>query len=165
MFLFFKPPQSYLQVQLLDPDGPAKRKAVDLEEAYAIKILQERQAKQKAKRKEASFKAKIKKQLEEGKTAVEVAAELTQEIIAEEPKFEFTEEMRADVARIMAEYERQVRLETQAMVIEFANQLAQTTALLEAELQRRIEEKRRRRIKRNRIKALILFASMDDNDE
>ena len=164
MFLFFKPPQSYLQVQLLDPDGPKKHSSA-LEEAYAIKILQERQAKQQQKRKALSFKKKIKKQLEAGKTAVEIAQELSSEIIAEEPKFEFTEEMRADVARVMAEYQRQVQLETQAMVLEFANELSRKAAILEAEYRHRLAQKRRRILNNKKIKALLLLATMDEGDE
>ena len=161
MFLFFKPPQSYLQVQLLDPDGFKKHSSA-LEEAYAVKILKERQAKQQERRKQLSFKKKIKKQLEAGKTTVEIATELSAQIIAEEPKFEFTEERRADVARIMAEYERQVRLETQAMVIEFANQLQKAREVLKEEYQSKLEQKRKKRIKANRIKALFLLTTMDD---
>jgi hypothetical protein len=161
MFLFFKPPQSYLQVQLLDPDGFKKHSSA-LEEAYAVKILKERQARQQEKRKQLSFKKKIKKELEAGKTTVEIATELSAQIIAEEPKFEFTEEVRADVARIMAEYERQVRLETQAMVIEFANQLQQAREVLNQEYQSKLEQKRKKRIKANRVKALFLLTTMDD---
>jgi hypothetical protein len=148
MFLIFKPPQNYLQVQLLDPDG-FKKHSSELEEAYAIKILQERQTKQQEKRKQLSFKKKIKKQLEAGKTTVEIARELSAQIVAEEPKFEFTEEMRADVSRIMAEYQRQVQLETQAMIIEFINQ-------------RKLEKERKQRIKTNRIKTLLLLTIMED---
>jgi len=153
MFLIFKPPQSYLQVQLLDPDGFKKHSSA-LEEAYAIKILKERQTKQQEKRKQLSFKKKIKKQLEAGKTTVEIAAELSAQIIAEEPKFEFTEEVRADVARIMAEYERQVQLETQAMVIEFINQLQQARDVF--------QQKRKQKIKAKKIRVLFLLSIMDD---
>jgi hypothetical protein len=161
MFLIFKPPQSYLQVQLLDPDGFKKRSSA-IEEAYAIKILKERQAKQQEKRKQLSFKKKIKKQLEAGKTTVEIAAELSAQIIAEEPKFEFTEEMRADVARVMAEYQRQVQLETQAIVIEFANKLQQAKDVLEQEYQRKLEQKRKQKIKAKKIRVLFLLSTMDD---
>jgi hypothetical protein len=153
MFLIFKPPQSYLQVQLLDPDGFKKHSSA-LEEAYAIKILKERQTKQQEKRKQLSFKKKIKKQLEAGKTTVEIAAELSAQIIAEEPKFEFTEEVRADVARVMAEYERQVQLETQAMVIEFINQLQQAKNVF--------QQKRKQKIKAKKIKVLFFLSIMDD---
>jgi len=153
MFLIFKPPQSYLQVQLLDPDGFKKHSSA-LEEAYAIKILKERQTKQQEKRKQLSFKKKIKKQLEAGKTTVEIAAELSAQIIAEEPKFEFTEEVRADVARVMAEYERQVQLETQAMVIEFINQLQQAKDVF--------QQKRKQKIKAKKIKVLFFLSIMDD---
>jgi hypothetical protein len=153
MFLIFKPPQSYLQVQLLDPDGFKKHSSA-LEEAYAIKILKERQTKQQEKRKQLSFKKKIKKQLEAGKTTVEIAAELSAQIIAEEPKFEFTEEVRADVARVMAEYQRQVQLETQAMVIEFINQLQQAKDVF--------QQKRKQKIKAKKIKVLFFLSIMDD---
>jgi len=153
MFLIFKPPQSYLQVQLLDPDGFKKHSSA-LEEAYAIKILKERQTKQQEKRKQLSFKKKIKKQLEAGKTTVEIAAELSAQIIAEEPKFEFTEEVRADVARVMAEYERQVQLETQAMVLEFVNQLQQAKNVF--------QQKRKQKIKAKKIKVLFFLSIMDD---
>lgn len=161
MFLFFKPPQSYLQVQLLDPDGFKKHSSA-LEEAYAIKILQKRQAKQQEKRKQLSFKKKIKKQLEAGKTTVEIATELSNEIIAEEPKFEFTEEMRADVARVMAEYRRQVQLETQAIVIEFASKLQQAKDVFQQEYQRKLEQKRKQKIKAKKIRVLFLLSTMDD---
>jgi hypothetical protein len=161
MFLIFKPPQSYLQVQLLDPDGFKKHSSA-LEEAYAIKILQERQAKQQEKRKQLSFKKKIKKQLEAGKTTVEIATELSNEIIAEEPKFEFTEEMRADVARVMAEYRRQVQLETQAIVIEFASKLQQAKDVFQQEYQRKLEQKRKQKIKAKKIRVLFLLSTMDD---
>lgn len=164
MFLFFKPPQSYLQVQLLDPDGFKKHSSA-LEEAYALKILQERQAKLLEKRAQSSFKDKIKQRLDRGETAVEVASGLAEELLAEEPKFEFTEEMRADVARVMEEYRRQIQLETQAMVMEFAAKLHEASAILEQEYQRKVEEKRKRHIKANTIKALFLFATMDDEDE
>ena len=50
MFLFFNPPQNYLQVQLLDPDGFKKSFDQLYEEQYAAAILKARQKRRKSKR-------------------------------------------------------------------------------------------------------------------
>lgn len=133
MFLFFKPPQSYLQVQLLDPDG--FKKAYDrLEEEYAARILQSRQPKtKKRKRPSLEFKKQIQAQLEAGAPKEEILNTLD------------TEALRTEVSAIIAEYNAKLEAHA-AKLIERANQLAR--------------EKKKKRDRK--IKALLLLATMDD---
>jgi hypothetical protein len=99
MFLIFKPPQSYLQVQLLDPDGFKKRYNA-FEEAYAAQILKERQHKTKKKKKPSlEFKLLIEKQLEAGIPEQELIEPID------------VEALRAEVSAIVAKY--QARIETE----------------------------------------------------
>lgn len=133
MFLFFKPPQSYLQVQLLDPDG--FKKAYDrIEEEYAARILQSRQPKtKKRKRPSLEFKKQIQAQLEAGAPKEEILNTLD------------TEALRTEVSAIIAEYN--ARLEAHAAkLVERANQL--------------VREKKKKRDRK--IKALLLLATMED---
>ncbi|NDD85169.1 hypothetical protein EBZ38_12970 [bacterium] len=100
MFLIFKPPQSYLQVQLLDPDGFKKRYNA-FEEAYAAQIVKERQRKTKRKKKKPSveFKLLVEKQLQAGFTEQELIQPID------------LDTLRAEVSAIIAEY--QTRIETE----------------------------------------------------
>jgi hypothetical protein len=106
MFLFFKPPQSYLQVQLLDPDGFKKRYNA-FEEAYAAQILKERQRKTKKKKKKPSveFKLLVEKQLEAGIPEQELIEPID------------VEALRAEVSAIIAEYQARI-IEEQRLAIE-----------------------------------------------
>lgn len=174
MFLIFKPPQSYLQVQLLDPDG-FKKKYDSYEIQVAAKILEERQGKRKKRASSLELKKKIKEQLEAGSTLIEIADELSSELVAQEPAFEFTPEMKVDVDRIMAEYKTQVASETRQMVLDFIAEmqmLERQAAALEQQRLREAddyyryqqEEKRRKTLKLKRMKILLLLASLDDDE-
>lgn len=104
MFLFFKPPQSYLQVQLLDPDGFKKRYNA-FEEAYAAQILKERQRKTKKKKKPSiEFKRLVEQQLEAG---------VPQEQLIEPID---VEALRAEVSAIIAAYQARVEEERQLVI-------------------------------------------------
>jgi hypothetical protein len=133
MFLFFKPPQSYLQVQLLDPDG--FKKAYDrLEEEYAAKVLQSRQPKtKKRKRPSLEFKKQIESQLRAGAPKEQILKTLD------------TEALKTEVSAILAEYNAKVVAHTE-MLLERARKIA-------------FEKKKKRDRK---IKALLLLTAMDD---
>lgn len=178
MFLFFKPPQSQLQVQLLDPDGP-KQKPITLEEEYVLALFKQRAPKRRRKVKTVSFKEKILQQLEAGKTTVEIANNLATELIAAEPAFVFTDEIKADVDKILAEYKRQVAKEIQdAIVQELAalqkqqeqvnsqyQQLADAYKQAEIDLAVAKEARRKRILKAKKIKILMLLATLDDEHD
>ena len=133
MLLFFKPPQSYLQVQLLDPDG-FKKAYNRLEEEYAARILQSRQPKtKKRKRPSLEFKKQIQSQLEAGAPKEEILNTLD------------TEALRTEVSAIIAEYNAKLEAHA-AKLTERANQLAR--------------EKKKKRDRK--IKALLLLTLMDD---
>jgi len=165
MFLFFKPPQSYLQVQLLDPDGFSKQK--DLEEAYAIKMLLARKEKatKTIKKKKASFKEKIQAALAAGETTVEIANQLAEEVIAAEPQFVFTEQMKVDVDQIVAEYKRQVAEEIRKMVLAQIEEQAVLAVAMELEYQQKLAAKKLKELNNKKLRVLYLLASMDETDE
>jgi hypothetical protein len=133
MFLFFKPPQSYLQVQLLDPDG--FKKAYDrLEEEYAARILQSKQPKtKKRKRPSLEFKKQIQAQLEAGAPKEQILNTLD------------TEALKTEVSAILAEYNAKLVAHTE-MLLEQARKIA-------------FEKKKK---KDRKIKALLLLTAMDD---
>ena len=133
MFLFFKPPQSYLQVQLLDPDG--FKKAYDrLEEEYAARILQSKQPKtKKRKRPSLEFKKQIQAQLEAGSPKEQILKTLD------------TEALKTEVSAILAEYNAKLVAHTE-MLLEQARKIA-------------FEKKKK---KDRKIKALLLLTAMDD---
>jgi hypothetical protein len=134
MFLIFKPPQSYLQVQLLDPDGFKKRYNA-FEEAYAAQILKERQRKNKKKKKPSlEFKLLVEKQLEAGIPEQELIEPID------------VEALRAEVSAIVAEYQARL-FEEQTRILE-EQRLAVETA--------------KRKKKARRLKVLFLLATMED---
>lgn len=175
MFLIFKPPQSYLQVQLLDPDGFKKKFYDTYELTLAKQILEERQTKRAKKIRSFDFKKRIKELLDDGATTIEIADTLSQEIAVQEPEFEFTPEMQAEVHQIMVEYKAQVQREARESVLNFIADLqAMEAAARELELQkireldnynRYLEEKKRRDLKARKLKILFLLASLEDDDE
>jgi hypothetical protein len=133
MFLFFKPPQSYLQVQLLDPDG-FKKVYQRLEEEYAAKVLQSRQPKtKKRKRPSLEFKKQIESQLKAGAPKEQILKTLD------------TEALKTEVSAILAEYNAKV--------------VAHTEMLLERTRKIALEKKKKRDRK---IKTLLLLTAMDD---
>jgi hypothetical protein len=133
MFLFFKPPQSFLQVQLLDPDG-FKKVYEKLEEEYAVKILQSRQSKtKKRKRPSLEFKKQIEAQLRAGAPKEQILKTLD------------TEALKTEVSAILAEYSAKVIAHTE-MLLESAKKIA--------------FEKKKKRDKK--IKTLLLLTIMDD---
>jgi hypothetical protein len=133
MFLFFKPPQSYLQVQLLDPDG-FKKVYQQLEEEYAAKVLQSRQPKtKKRKRPSLEFKKQIESQLKAGAPKEQILKTLD------------TEALKTEVSAILAEYNAKV--------------VAHTEMLLERTRKIALEKKKKRDRK---IKTLLLLTAMDD---
>lgn len=121
---------------MLDPDGP-KQKPITLEEEYVLALFKQRAPKRRRKVKTVSFKEKILQQLEAGKTTVEIANNLATELIAAEPAFVFTDEIKADVDKILAEYKRQVAKEA----------------------------RRKRILKAKKIKILMLLATLDDEHD
>ena len=133
MFLFFKPPQSYLQVQLLDPDG-FKKVYQRLEEEYAAKVLQSRQPKtKKRKRPSLEFKKQIESQLRAGAPKEQILNTLD------------TEALKTEVSAILAEYNAKLVAHTE-MLLEQARKIA-------------FEKKKK---KDRKIKALLLLTAMDD---
>jgi len=106
MFLIFKPPQSYLQVQLLDPDGFRRRKfEADWEIELAAQLLQGKLPKAKRKkRKKLNLKALLERQLNEGATVEAAVEAVANEALNVSPQFEYTEEIKAQVDAVVAEY-------------------------------------------------------------
>jgi len=159
MFLIFKPPQSYLQVQLLDPDGFKKRYAV-YEEEYAAKVLLERRKKAKKRKKQPTeFKQQVEAKLDSGMTEQEIVQVVD------------TEAMRLEVAAIVAEYQAKLAAEIRERIaVEIQAQIAAEAAIQAAEAQARAEEelrvqaeiKRKQRLKTRKLKVLLLLATMDD---
>jgi hypothetical protein len=174
MFLIFKPPQSYLQVQLLDPDGFRKHVYDAYELELASQILEERKAKRKKKVTTLDLKKRIKEKLDEGQTLIEVATSIADEIIAEEPQFELTPEMKVNIDRIMADYKAQIANETRQMVVDFIEQIRalefkslalERERLREEDNYRRYqEEKKRRDLKMRKLKILLLLASLEEDE-
>lgn len=151
MFLIFKPVYGGI---INDPDGFKKRYS-QFEEEYAAQILKERQPTRRKKFNQLSFKNKIEEQLNAGKTIVEIADNLTQEVLASDEQLTFTPEMQADIGRIVAQYQKQIRDEIQQSILAIVEQLDEI---------RRTRE-RQRRLKAKKIKILLLLASLDDQDE
>lgn len=151
MFLIFKPVYGG---PIHDPDGFKKRYS-QFEEEYAAQILKERQPKRRKKLKQLSFKNKIEEQLNAGKTIVEIADNLTQEVLASDEQLTFTPEMQADISRIVAQYQKQIRDEIQQSVLAIVEQLDNI----------RQTRERQKRLKAKKIKILLLLASLDDEHD
>jgi hypothetical protein len=152
MFLFFKPPQSYLQVQLLDPDGFKKQYAV-YEEEYAAKILLERRKKAKKRKKQPTeFKKQVETKLDLGMTEQEIVQVVD------------TEAMRLEVAGIVAEYQARLAAEIRERIaVEIQAQIAtEAHARAEEELRAQTKIAQKRKLKTKKLKVLLLLASMDD---
>jgi signal recognition particle GTPase len=166
MLIFLNPKQYIIRSVIDDPDG-WRQNDQRLEEEYALRILAERKkkAKQKITKRKKSLKQQIEEALIAGATSVEVAESIADDIIKSEPQFVFTEEMKLDVDRIVSEHKRQVIQEVQQMVLDFAARLSESAAILEADYYSKVETKRKRQIRDRAIKALYLFAIMDDEDE
>lgn len=182
MFFIFKPPQSTLQVILLDPDGPKQKDLLRFEEEYVAKLLLKRKSKLRRKTKQIDFKDRIKSLLEAGQHSVEITNALVDEIVSKEPQFEFTPEMQADVDRIVTEYKRQVAQEIRSTVVSHiqdiiseAKQLAlQVQAEIDAiqlesvslklDLEQAKERARKKKRKQQRLKILLLLANLDDSE-
>ena len=166
MLIFLNPKQYIIRSVIDDPDG-WRQNDQRLEEEYALRILAERKkkAKQKITKRKKSLKQQIEEALIAGATSVEVAESIADDIIKSEPQFVFTEEMKLDVDRIVSEHKRQVIQEVQQMVLDFAARLSESAAILEADYRSKVEAKRKKQIRDRAIKALYLFAIMDDEDE
>lgn len=169
MFLIFKPPQSYLQVQLLDPDGYNNRSTLEeqLYEAQLVeKILKERKRKQDKKLKSARLKKKIKQKIEAGASAEEVSQIVAKEVLSLEERFPFTEERKASVDKVLKDYEQQLQAQLDAAIEQYYSMIKAEYDLgleLYAEQQARIASAKRKKLLRDRrIKVLLLLTQMED---
>lgn len=144
MLIFFNPPQSFLQVQLLDPDGIAAERK--LEEQIAAQILQARQGKvAKRKRKKLSLKESIQAQLDSGIAPDELLAQNKQALSS------------AEIQKIVAEHQAALAAEVHARIQK------ENTKLELLALQQQ-EKERQQRKKKQIIQMLLLIASIDDHE-
>lgn len=148
MFLIFKPPQSYLQVQLLDPDGFTKSFDQIYEEQYAAAILKARQKRNKKRKSQLELKKSIKNRLESGQQFESVVADVALEETLRAAKIEAAAAEHAQ--QLMKVYSEQIRSE-----------IAEMVAAIDKTIQDEIATKKRKQ-KEKRIKILLLLATMDD---
>lgn len=142
MLLFFNPPQSLLQVYLLDPDG-AKHYA-KLEESIAAQILKERQAKQRPKKKKKlSFKEQIQQRLVAGEVKEQIAQQVDDAAL------------RAEIDQIVADYQKQLQEEIQRRF------LIEQEALIAAEIEKIAKEKLKAK-RQKALKILLLLVELED---
>lgn len=148
MFLIFKPPQSYLQVQLLDPDGFTKSFDQIYEEQYAAAILKARQKQRKKRKSELELKKSIQKRLESGQQLESVITDVTLEETLKAAKIET--EAKEHAQQLMRVYSEQIRSEITEMVAAINKTIQDEIATI------------KRKQKEKRIKILFLLATMDD---
>lgn len=141
MFLIFKPPYSLQQAQLVDPDGfkkPKRRYDTQQEIELAVKILTDRKPKQRRKRKkQLDIKALIEQQLDIGATIDSAVQHVTTQQFLEPQQLTLTPEARAQIDSILTNYLAELR-----------------------DLQIKVKKQ-----KDNKIKVLMLFAMMDDDEQ
>jgi IS30 family transposase len=162
MFLIFKPPQSYLQVQLLDPDGFKKSFDELYEEQYAAAILKARQKRSKKRKKELELKKSIKQRLRGGQQIESVIADIAleeslrqsqQKIFDDLPKEMKVKIVAFDHAQqLMKAYGEQVRSDIAEMVAAIHKTIQDEIATI------------KRKQKEKRIKILLLFATMEEDE-
>lgn len=162
MFLFFKPPQSYLQVQLLDPDGFRKSFDQLYEEQYAAAILKSRQKERKKRKKQAELKQTIVKRIEAGQAIEAIIADIAlQETLRQSQQKIFDDlvkEMKVEIVafdhaqQLMKAYSEQVR-----------SDIAEMVAAIQKTIQDEIATIKRKQ-KEKRIKILLLFATMEEDE-
>ena len=162
MFLFFKPPQSYLQVQLLDPDGFKKSFDELYEEQYAAAILKSRQKQKKQRKKQVELKQTIIKRIEAGQQIDAIIADIAlQETLRQSQQKIFDDlvkEMKVEIVafdhaqQLMKAYGEQVR-----------SDIAEMVAAIQKTIQDEIATIKRKQ-KEKRIKILLLFATMEEDE-
>lgn len=158
MFLFFKPPQSYLQVQLLDPDGFTKSFDQLYEEQYAAAILKARQKRSKNRKKEAELKKSIKQRLEAGQQVESVIADIALEESLKQSQQKLLNDLKVQIVatdhaqQLMKAYAEQVR-----------SDIAEMVATIQKTIQDEIATIKRKQ-KEKRIKILLLFATMEEDE-
>jgi len=158
MFLIFKPPQSYLQVQLLDPDGFKKSFDELYEEQYAAAILKARQKRNKKRKKEPELKKSIKQRLEAGQQLESVIADIALEESFRQSQQKLFDDLKVQIVatdhaqQLMTAYAEQVR-----------SDIAEMVAAIQKTIQDEIATIKRKQ-KEKRIKILLLFATMEDDE-
>lgn len=156
MFLIFKPPQSYLQVQLLDPDGFRKSFDEIYEEQYAAAILKARQKRSKKRKKEPELKKSIKERLEAGQQLESVIADIALEESLRQSQQKLLDDMKVEIvatdhaAQLMKAYSEQMKADIAEMVATIHKTIQDEIATI------------KRKQKEKRIKILLLFATMED---
>ena len=158
MFLIFKPPQSYLQVQLLDPDGFKKSFDELYEEQYAAAILKARQKRNKTRKKEPELKKSIKQRLEAGQQVESVIADIALEELLRQSQQKLLDELKVEIvatdhaAQLMKAYAEQTRSDIAEMVAAIHKTIQDEIATI------------KRKQKEKRIKILLLFATMEEDE-
>lgn len=158
MFLFFKPPQSYLQVQILDPDGFKKSFDQLYEEQYAAAILKARQKRSKKRKKEPELKKSIKQRLEAGQQIESVIADIALEESLRQSQQKLFDDLKVQIVatdhaqQLMKAYGEQVR-----------SDIAEMVAAIQKTIQDEIATIKRKQ-KEKRIKILLLFATMEEDE-
>lgn len=162
MFLIFKPPQSYLQVQLLDPDGFKKSFDELYEEQYAAAILKARQKRNKKRKKEPELKKSIQQRLEAGQQIESVIADIALE-----------ESLRQSQQKIFDDLVKEMKVEivtfghAQQLMKAYGEQVRSDIAEMVAAIQKTIQDEIatiKRKQKEKRIKILLLFATMEEDE-
>ncbi len=165
MFLIFKPTLGSGYSVINDPDGVPNRKVTEeelYEEQIAAKILKERR--ERRARKLRNAKKKIEQKLAEGATQSEVIEILTKEVINEEPKYPFTEDVKLQVDKILEQEEKQAVAAFEVAIQELyslAEKLKEEQEQIAQELQNLRTKKKNRK---KRIKVLMLLANLDDEE-
>lgn len=158
MFLIFKPPQSYLQVQLLDPDGFKKSFDELYEEQYAAAILKARQKRSKKRKKEPELKKSIQQRLEAGQQIESVIADIALEESLRQSQQKLFDDLKVQIVatdhaqQLMKAYGEQVR-----------SDIAEMVAAIQKTIQDEIATIKRKQ-KEKRIKILLLFATMEEDE-
>jgi hypothetical protein len=162
MFLFFKPPQSYLQVQILDPDGFKKSFDQLYEEQYAAAILKSRQKQKKQRKKQAELKQTIVKRIEAGQQIDAIIADIA-----------LQETLRQSQQKIFDDLVKEMKVEivafdhAQQLMTAYAEQIRSDIAEMVAAIQKTIQDEMatiKRKQKEKRIKILLLFATMEEDE-
>lgn len=162
MFLFFKPPQSYLQVQILDPDGFKKSFDQLYEEQYAAAILKSRRKQKKQRKKQAELKESIVKRIEAGQQIDAIIADIA-----------LQETLRQSQQKIFDDLVKEMKVEivafdhAQQLMKAYAEQVRSDIAEMVAAIQKTIQDEIatiKRKQKEKRIKILLLFATMEEDE-
>jgi hypothetical protein len=164
MLIFLNPRQSLLQVQILDPDGFRRRRSeADWEIELAAQLLQGKLPKAKRrKRKELNLKALLERQLNEGATVEAAVEAVANEALNVSPQFEYTEEIKAQVDAVVAEYYAKIAEYKAAEEAKQQALMAEQRAYVAAIRQAEIAEEQRKQRNRKRMKILFLLTTMED---